>query len=522
MGNEFVTIAATPIPGESPGGIEARYEPEYSTLLEEIDKLTALGSNAVCNWQVVRNMGLLILKEKSKDFQVACYTANAFSKLHGLEGMADGCELLNVLCKTYWETGFPTLKRMRRRINAFTWWRECTEALLQTALDETPSTMPFPSVTVDHLRTVLHDLDETLGELMPDFPPLRALMQQVDRLPVSTPTPEAEPVEETATANLPERESADHQSPAPLATATSKGEGSYIEAPLLGERLQDNLSTFSRYALQLANIVLCANHADSFGWQLSRFALWGRLHNLPPAQGRQTAIPAPPLDLKEAVHNQLNARRYPQAALAAQDLFLTNMWWLDAQYLAAQALENCGPEFANALQVVNGEVEILLRRLPGVEELTFDDGTPFADDSTRAWLRALTSRSDVSEESSPVLAAVDEARGLFFEGRKTAALDRLDQEFFRVRETTDRLMLRMEQCRLLIRAEQWVAATALADELMTVYKEQHMDKWSVKLAMENLIVIRQAWDGLGGERGVAKAREVTGLMALLRPSTVLE
>ncbi|MDO5537367.1 MAG: type VI secretion system ImpA family N-terminal domain-containing protein, partial [Desulfovibrionaceae bacterium] len=192
---DIASLVAAPIPGDSPSGIEARYEPEYAALLEEIEKLTALGHTTECNWQVVLDMGLTVLRDKSKDFQAACYTANALSRLHGLEGMADGCLLLRELTTRYWETGFPVLKRLRRRVNAFTWWRDCTEALLQTMLDSTPVDRPFPHQTVDHLLEELQALDSALGEAMPDFPPMRSLAEMIRRLPATQPEPEPAAVE---------------------------------------------------------------------------------------------------------------------------------------------------------------------------------------------------------------------------------------------------------------------------------------------------------------------------------------
>ncbi len=539
MDESIVSIAAEPIPGGAPEGIEARYENEYTLLLEEIDKLTAMSGASACSWQVVCDMGLALLKNKSKDFQAACYTANALSHLRGLSGMADGARLLGTLCTVYWENGYPPLKRLRRRVNAFTWWRDCTEVLLQAAVDGTPADRPVPAARVEDLRSALRELDETLGSVMPDFPPLRPLLELTGRIPVAQPEPEPEPVPAPDAAPAPEAapqpsavRPAPEPSPVPAppaaqpAPAPSPAPAAQpapaIAAPSLGEDMKANISAFSHYALQLADAAMKASLADSFGWQLSRFALWGRLSRLPPSQGRQTAIPAPALDMKEAALALLRAGRYEQAAAAAQDLFLGKLWWLDAQYLAAQALERCGPEFAGALHAVTGEVELLLRRLPGVEELTFDDGTPFADDATRHWLHGLASRGAGADEPSAAGAAIDEARGLFADGRKIGALDRLDQELAGTRETADRVQLRMEQCRLLMRAGQWPAASALADELLDTYRTLQLPLWSSKLAMDVLVVARQAWDGLGGERGAARVRDVLAQMALLRPSSVLE
>ena len=45
-----------------------------------------------------------------------------------------------------------------------------------------------------------------------------------------------------------------------------------------------------------------------------------------------------------------------------------------------------GPAAANMRSAVIDEVLAFVKRLPGVEQLTFSDGTPFADEATKAWL----------------------------------------------------------------------------------------------------------------------------------------
>src|SRR5262249_21807024 len=55
-----------------------------------------------------------------------------------------------------------------------------------------------------------------------------------------------------------------------------------------------------------------------------------------------------------------------------------------------------------ALETVRHECRTLVRRLPGLLELNFSDGTPFADDSTRSWLQDLAAaQEDGGEGASP-------------------------------------------------------------------------------------------------------------------------
>ena len=558
---DTTTLAVTPIPGDNPAGMEARYEPEYTVLLEEIDKLTSLNRTEVCNWQIVCDMGQTLLTSKTKDFQIGCYTANAMSRLRGFVGMADGARLLKELTEHYWETGFPVLKRLRRRENAFLWWKDCTEALIKAALENDTQSPPFPAQTISELRKNIQELDAALGQVLPDFPPLQPLLDEIDRLPVlpeegAQPGPaeeasaqqaaaapetaqqgtqQPEPAHEAAkTEEAPGQSGSQEQkpagqqppqaedAPAPAAAASAQPDVAIPEPPAFASTLTENLSAFAQYGLQVADMALKANNADPFGWQLSRIAMWGRLKQLPPAQGRQTSLPAPPTEMREALQLQLDAGKYLNAALAAENLFLSNIWWLDIQFFQVKALEHCGPDYASVRAAVIGELKIFLNRLPGLQELTFIDGTPLASHTTRQWLESIQHTKAAQQQGSPAQKAIDNARKLFFESKQKAALDALDQEFLRSNRTLDRLELRLEQCRLLIQAGQWIGATALADQLMDVYKNLQLGKWSVTFGLEVLTVARQAWEGMGGELSGAKIREIRSLMAVLRPSTVFE
>ncbi len=578
---DISSLACTPIPGDAPAGIEARYEPEYTVLLEEIDKLTSLNRSEICNWQVVCDMGIALLQNKTKDFQVACYTANAMSRLRGFVGMADGAKLLSGLIKTYWETGFPVLKRLRRRENAFIWWKDCSEALVSTALEETATNTPYPAQTITELRQNILDLDADLSQVLPDFPSLRPLAESIDRLPVleakpqetagqdkalndaqnegqtesaaqqntaekpaekaeppvqGTPPatePEGQAVREPSSAqassasrteadkNVPEQSSA-AAAAAPANPAPVQADMPPLAAPVFASTLSENMTAFKNYSLQLADMALKANNTDPFGWQLSRLAMWGRIRQLPPAQGRQTSLPAPPTELREALQLQITTGNYLNAALTAENLYLSNIWWLDIQYLQATALEHCGPDYASVHSAVIGELRIFLNRLPGIQELTFIDGTPFAAYSTRDWLNTIQNSKVTPHKGSPAQKCIAHARKLFLDGQHKSAMDALEQELKRSNRNLDKLELRLEQCRLLIQGRQWLGATALADELLTFYRKTCLGEWSLNLGMDVLSVARHAWEGFDSEQSKKRLEEIQRQMVLLRPSSAFE
>ncbi len=103
-----------PISAAQPGGDNASYDPEYEALRLEVTKLDSLTGGAVDWDKVVADSGA-ILTGKSKDYLVACYHAYALYETQKLPGLAVGLALLEGLFETYWETGFPPVKRARGR-----------------------------------------------------------------------------------------------------------------------------------------------------------------------------------------------------------------------------------------------------------------------------------------------------------------------------------------------------------------------------------------------------------------------
>ncbi len=66
------------------------------------------GQNAVpAGWRDVRRLGEQILGEKSKDFEVAAWLAEALVRLEDLPGLTAAAQLIEGLASAFWEAGFP-------------------------------------------------------------------------------------------------------------------------------------------------------------------------------------------------------------------------------------------------------------------------------------------------------------------------------------------------------------------------------------------------------------------------------
>lgn len=112
-----------PIPGVSPQGTDVREDysarSPYSRLrdarseargaekqLEAQDPDTPAADPAPL-WRILRDLGMQLLTEQTKDLEIAAWLTEAFVRSHGLSGLAAGSRLIAGLADRYWNDIYP-------------------------------------------------------------------------------------------------------------------------------------------------------------------------------------------------------------------------------------------------------------------------------------------------------------------------------------------------------------------------------------------------------------------------------
>ncbi|GIK52107.1 MAG: type VI secretion system ImpA family N-terminal domain-containing protein [Planctomycetaceae bacterium] len=113
-------LGTTPIAGALPSGENARYDPDYEALEAEVKKMESLTGETVA-WPRVVELGKKLLAEKTKDLLVSGYLGMAMLQTQGYGGLASAITVTRDLLKTFWDSLFPELKRMRARVTALQW-----------------------------------------------------------------------------------------------------------------------------------------------------------------------------------------------------------------------------------------------------------------------------------------------------------------------------------------------------------------------------------------------------------------
>lgn len=535
-----------PLPGDNPGGSDARYETEYTRMLEEVEKLTSISHSQECRWDVVEEQATLILQNRAKDFQAASYLGYALFRRHGLQGIADGTEILAGLVEKFWDTGFPILRRVRGRVNALSWWRERMELALDGLVADTEAR--FDPDLLDRLTLALQRLDAGIAEHLPDQPSLRNLMDRVQRLqpkprenpPTETVRQAEQKTEDTAAlaqgtvlpSEKPDVEQAGQES-RPLAqqaaTATVQAQApkapfvQTVAVPAPCDNAVENRKNFLRYAAEFALAEKNANPLSPLGWQATCLARLGQIEALPPQDAGKTALPPPPENERQALEMLVQKGMAAEALSAADNLWGAHLFWLDGPRIITWALQALG---SSAHVVTALETLLLVRRLEGIERMSFSDGTPFANEATLSWLASIAgtgaqsgtvrnSGQGNSGDGDPLLLA----RSLFDEGRHTEALDALDRALICAKDKKTFLSLRLEQARLLLRLGQSQAALTIAEDLRRLAREMRAEIWASDIMLDILRINVQCLDEV--PENSQKVRELLAQMALIRPSSVL-
>lgn len=517
---DFLELGKHPITEANPAGDDARYEPEYDALQQQIDKLSSATAGGEVDWKSIAALSQALLSEKTKDIKVASYLGVALQHLEGLDGLSTGTQVLLDLITNFWETMHPAKARLRGRFNAVSWWMDSVQAFLTGY-----SGPEVPQATVDLLSQRLKDLDSALSGQAPDAPMLNKLVAFANALPVQAPAAQAQPqaaAQANQTATPPAQPVSQSVAPAgsTAAAASAKTLGSEDE-------YRKALATGLAELAAVADYMLYNDGADRIGYRLRRIAAWLPVSSLPPADNGQTMIPPPEGFVKDAIAQQLAGRDFRGALQAAESRIGQYLFWLDLSRFAAEALDGLGGDYRDAKLAVEEETRIFVKRLGGVVSLSFADGTPFADAKTRTWLRGLaddgsalpTEPGDGASLSASVFA---EASRLAKDNHVFDAVTILQGSLANASSGRERFMLRLGMIRLLTDVDQSALAHAHVEEILEQIKEYRLELWEPDLALNGFTTAHDALTAEGGDEAMALAKNTLQRIGRVNPAAALK
>jgi len=517
---EWRSIALRPIRPEAPAGDSARYDGAYERLQSEISKMENLSGTAI-QWNEVIRLAKEILGEKSKDLLVASYLCRALFEEQGYLGLLSGLSCLEAMAEPFWEVLYPESKRMRARTNAIVWLSEKVGVAV-TRKAPRPAEEPLVRGCSEKIGTLERFFDEKLGGDSPGLGDLRRALEQRLR--------ETQAPQNNSRSETPLQET-------PVDAAAGASLFRKIDSAEEAERVLDEATDPLRKA---AALVRGADPSNPWPYRLVRSLTWMKIDELPGNRGEETRVPSPSPQAAERYPLLVRQGSWRELIEEAESQVSEAPFWLDLHRFSALALARLGPSFSKAREALVGELLLFVRRLPGLPELKFADGTPFADGETRSWLERErgvdTGRapgpSQSEGASEEIGERISQLRGkagpLLEEGRIKEALALYQSGMETVGSKRDRFLWRLELARVCLEAGQERIALSQLEGMDREMTRLSLEEWEPALSLEVLKALWGALDRLlraGGEPAVSgsgRMEAVYARMCRLDPVSALD
>jgi len=519
---DLLSLGKEPIEAKQPAGVDSRYEPEFEALQAEIDKLSS-PTAAVTDWKKVVGLGTQILEEKSKDLLVASYLSVALIHREQVKGLGIGLRILADLLEQFWEDLYPPKKRMRGRVGAIRWWLEKSETALSAL-----KVAPLPSEQLAQLTVDLERIQHLLEEQFKEPFSLSAIQEFIKTIPdesLKEPEPEGEekvPPEE----KKPPTEK--KESPRPPAAEP-------VDQIASAKDAQRVINFGLQKIRQAVAFLREENPSDPQVYRWTRMTAWSPVASVPPSEKGQTRIP-PPSGQVTTILNDLRGKGDWKTLLKSAEANLSQfVFWLDLNRLSAEALANLGDKFDDAHEVVCQETALLIHRLKGLENLSFSDGTPFADSDTKQWLQGialgessgaaapshLLAIAPSDEDGVSMAEEIQKAQGLAKKKKLVEAVESLQQHLNNSSSEREKLLWRLALAQLLVNSKKPVLAVPHLGHILHDLDLYRLDKWDPELALSALKTVLVGFNAQSDQNSKNTATEVLSRIATLDPAEAL-
>jgi type VI secretion system protein VasJ len=337
----------SPLSGDTGVGRDPGYEDTFFELREETQKLSGIDDGLI-----IRSCEQLI-RETGKDLRLAGYYALARLRRDGPAGFADGLELAAALVDRFGEAVLPARAEAKKG---------ALEMLATTRMIELlESRGAFEPADLERALAALDVLvARTQTWLDAARPNLQSLVSRFERKDDPRRSAELED-------GIPSAPSS--------ATATSVATAST-------QHLLEQARAMAIWLRDQENGYLPAV-------RVVRSVRWDTVHEVPPANtASRTRLVAPRAELRQQMKRLLLQKQWHELLERVEGAFMegANHLWLDLQYFQLVALDHAGPPYNLWRDLLRADFALFLERLPDIERLAFNDGTPFADDTTLEWI----------------------------------------------------------------------------------------------------------------------------------------
>ncbi|HEY4803890.1 MAG TPA: type VI secretion system protein TssA [Paraburkholderia sp.] len=449
-----------PLSGDAGVGRDPGYEDAFFTLRDEAGKLSEIDESLIA-----RSCEQL-LKETGKDLRLAGYYAFARLRQDGPPGLADGLELAAALVERFGEAVLPARAEARKAALEMLATARVVD-LLESRGAFAPADLERALAALDVLVTLTHAWPEAAR------PNLQPLVSRFERREGKVPSGDAGPPQASSP-------SAAGAAGGAVASARDLLEQARGMAAWLRDQEQGYLPSV----------------------RLVRCVRWDTVHEVPPSNAAShTRLVAPRPELRQQMKRLVLQKQWHELLERVEGAFMegVNHLWFDLQYFQHVALDHAGAPYDTWREQLRADFALFLERLPGIERLSFNDGTAFADDATLEWIarHAVVRDLEAGETVAPLPVSADSEEGgagdwpeIEAQARDLVAREGIEAAFAwldglpGMKTERHRYLQRFVMARLAQNAERADTATALLLELDVAAKSLPLARWDPALVFE--------------------------------------
>ncbi len=437
-----------PVPGESPGGADLRYDPVYDKIKEarreeeDLDQGDWKHERKVADWPLTSKLCEEAIATRSKDLQLAAWLAEAAIRQRGFGGLLEGIALIHGLVEKFWDNLYPELEDgdaefratpldwlsnqlilLSRNLgltkdgHSYLLYKESRDvgyeeqatsdsakAARKTKLDEgklAPETFDESFTQTPKLFYV--NLEASLVQILTNVKELAKICD--GKFGEYTPsfTRFVQAAEEIKQVNKGLLDKKREIEPDPIEEAPAEAEvaadGSLVEPSAVGSGI--NIAAFtgaepaSRKAL-IEGLVHAAaqlrqlDPTNPGSYLMMRGLRFGELRAAA-TKGEMRSLEAPPTEIRRQLRVYLLDSKWKELLdLTEASLALpASRAWLDLHRMTAEACVGLGDDYNGVASAIRGEVRTLLRDVPEIRNAILMDDTPACNPQTLAWLDEL-------------------------------------------------------------------------------------------------------------------------------------
>jgi type VI secretion system protein VasJ len=492
----YLELAKVSVSQENFAGEDVRFSIDYEALESELGKAQSMHESGQIDWLKIRDNSEKLLRTQSKDLRVGAWLTWALYQRESFQGLLAGLGLLHHLCENHWPEIYPS--KPRTRSAAISWLVPRLEQVLNENI-AIKEQLPLFRRLVEHLEGLDVACTEHLGDDAPLLLPISRRLK-----------------------NLVQRAADNQPEPGVVSAAVAQVKQAATQLFTPGAPIDNEKEAHKALRAQQENArPLCAwwlkqKATDLRALRLNRTLLWLPIDAVPERNAEQiTALRGLPADKLKSFQDRYDQAKYADLLVELEASLAKAPFWFDGQRMVWECLQNLSAEMA--MREVEIHFALLIQRLPGIIELRFHDGAPFADPATRVWLSAQVMphlqsasaprKAEVVDTQPAWELALEEVLPILRKDGLKAAVQILKQNLQSAQGGRVRFFWQFALARLCFMAKKYELAKTQLESLDQTLQDSGLHAWEPDLALQVLHLLHSCCELLPQNHAVRERKE---------------